>query len=126
VAKHVLLHDAPEYLLQDISRPLKIQLYVKDPATGEFITYKQLENKVKAIINPLFGLAIVDPPIIDELDARIVRNEARSLMLHDDKWLATKPGAVDFVDLPLEIEEWDFPRAEREFIKTYNALWGSE
>lgn len=128
VAKHALLHDAPEWIIQDINRPLKLELYVRDPEDQtKFITYKELEHRIERTILPVFDLAPDQPPIIDRLDNRIVRNEYQQGMLYDPGWLMTrKPIDPNDEELPIKIEFWPPERAEKEFLFTYNKLWGGE
>lgn len=120
IAKHALLHDAPEAYIQDQTRPLKIQLYVKDPETGEFISFKEMEDRITRVINPVFGLAPTNPPIIDDMDDRITRTEANAGMTYDPAWILRHDG------LPCTIEFWHPARAEREFMQTFNELWSRE
>lgn len=128
VAKHALLHDAAEAYLQDQCRPLKLELWIKDPRDPEkFVTYKEIEHRTERIINVKFGLCPADPPIIDELDNRITRNEYMQGMLYDPGWLITRKAISENDEaLPLKIEFWTPERAEKEYLFMYNKLWSME
>jgi len=81
--REALLHDAAEYLLGDVPRPLKV--------LPEFAFFREAEAKVEALIFAKFGVASTDisRAAVAALDHRILANEARALLGPPvDNWTA--------------------------------------
>ncbi len=72
-----LLHDAAEAYVGDVTAPLKQLL----------INYKLIEERVHNAIFYQLGIDPVMPPIIKEVDLRMLATEQKTLMPpHDDEW----------------------------------------
>jgi hypothetical protein len=77
-----LLHDAAEYLLQDITRPFKAALWV-DLAPDRMVAYRNHEMHTLRIIFQALGVAWPTDEewgIIRGIDNRIVMTELRDLL----------------------------------------------
>lgn len=72
-ALNALMHDAAEYVLQDMSRPLK-----HDPRFGQ--PYRGAEARVQKAIANKFGFLYPDPPEVKIADALLFMAEVRDLM----------------------------------------------
>jgi len=68
-----LLHDAPEYITQDMTRPRKNALKSRFPEAYEFL--KQNEEDIGKLVAQKFGLPWPYHPKVDEYDGRIVNDE---------------------------------------------------
>jgi hypothetical protein len=104
-----LLHDAPEALsgFNDVGRPVKDRA----PVIG------QTEAAIyRLAIAPRFGLPLVIPAIVHEIDTRITADETAAAMAPMD-WhgMYDKP-------LGVNIRCWSPMKAKEEFIETYLAL----
>jgi len=112
LAKAGLFHDGAEYIYHDLPHPLKYM--------PEMLPYKKLEKKGQRVIYRAFGLSEEEPPEVKALDSLLVGNEKRDL----------RPG----LPLPKDIEfypdlvitPWGPEKTEREFLRTYNELFGDE
>lgn len=102
VLKAAILHDAPEYLLGDVTTPLKTLL-------GP--TYTRLETSLYTKIARRFGVPMDIPEIVYDADRRILMNEKSALFNHYVDWgwtVERLPG--------VKIQAWDWQRAKVEFI----------
>lgn len=99
-----LLHDASEAYIVDIIRPLK-------PFLSE---YKFYEKAIMNCVARRFGMSENEPPIVKELDGRILADEAAQLM-------AEPPAAWTFAGEPLGvlIQCWSPQQAEMEFLRRF-------
>ncbi|MDO8415536.1 MAG: hypothetical protein Q7S87_04930 [Agitococcus sp.] len=78
VQYEALMHDIAEYVLGDVTRPLKQIL-------GD---YKAIEKQVEAFLFPYFDLPIVLPPLVKDIDMIMLATEKRDLMPeHTHEWL---------------------------------------
>jgi 5'-deoxynucleotidase YfbR-like HD superfamily hydrolase len=115
VALAALLHDAGEYVLGDMSGPLKIL----------FPDYKDLERKIDRLIERRFGLShgIMEHPVVKEADACIRQNEANAFC-HG----AANLCAADYNgDRALELSEgmfaWSVEETEQRFFEMFEMLY---
>lgn len=107
-----LLHDASEAYLCDVPKPIKPLL------TG----YKEIENRLMSVIAAKFGLALVEPPIIKELDTRILHNEREALMS-----VSVRDWSLTGEPIPnCPIFGWSPEKAEAEFLNLFELLKGWE
>lgn len=102
-AKAFLLHDAAEYVLNDVARPLKYQ--------PEMQFYREAEERLATLIEERFNLdpGILSLGIIKAMDNVMLATEARDLM-SDPPW--------ENMPAPLTkriIQPWEPKRARREF-----------
>lgn len=70
-----LLHDASEAYVHDTPSPLK--WYLRD---HDFTAFKQLEDRIQARVFQVFGVPTPLPPIIKEIDLRLLATENLQLM----------------------------------------------
>lgn len=111
----LLLHDASEAYLCDISRPVK--------HSKEMEAYRKTEQRVQALIGEKFHVVFTDP-LIHEIDNRMLMTERRDLMpAHieswDNKWTIDNEQAYpdEHVTTPL------YPQAARMlFLNTFDRL----
>jgi len=96
VKLEALLHDATEAYLLDVAKPLKALLP----------DYQKLELQLFYVINKKFGLIEPAHPSIKKIDAELLEDEFRNVVLWDG--LAPFPG-------------WDHRLAEITFLKYYEA-----
>lgn len=109
-----LMHDASETYLQDVARPLKIH-----PSFGQ--SYRGAEKRAEKVIASVFGTAYPMPPEVKDADNLALVTEARDLMHGTDNW---SEFYRQIAPLPEKIIAWTPPRAEREFLKRFEALFG--
>lgn len=109
-----LHHDDPEYVLQDMARPLKEH---KDLGAG----YREVEQLVYDRIAPVFGLSNPENPAVKIMDTRILLAERRCLLPRESfgKW---SRAIEDSEDPGIDIKSWTPRRAEREFLLRYEQL----
>lgn len=108
-AVEALLHDAAEAYVGDVVRPIKY--------AGGMRWYRQLEDKVEAVIAERFGLPHPMTPAVRRLDNRMLRTEIEQLL---------QPGIYEFAPrvrpLDVTLACWPFRRAEREFLREARKL----
>lgn len=107
-----LMHDAAEYVLQDMARPLKLH-----PTLGQ--AYRAAERRAQKVILGVFGLG-PEPPSVKIADKLVLVTEARDLMHGVEEWGYYQ----DTEPLPQRITPWSPRRAEREFLKRFEKLTG--
>ncbi len=122
-----LLHDAPEYVLNDIVRPVK-------PLLGD--VYADLTEKVEAAVCQAlelpFGPAAFHDPIITTADRFAVFVEARAFLIsqgrgwakHADYWDLAEDVPDRIVTPPYFAGGIGPMRAMRDFLKRYHDLKG--
>ncbi len=110
-----LLHDAAEYVVGDMTRPLK-----KQPQLRGFATF---ENRVQRAVCERFGLSYDMPAEVKEVDGRITDDERRDLMSNMDVdpniWGNVYRGFGINLCAPMEWQE-----AERAFLDRFHELRG--
>lgn len=111
-----LLHDAHEYMLGDMSKPVKMNLALL--AGADY--WKQLEHIVEAAVRAKFGLPKLMTPAVKEQDYIAVATEHRDLQVHT--------GFVDWGNppepWPETIVPWRPRRARQEFLDRFHTLTG--
>jgi uncharacterized protein len=112
LAKQGLFHDGAEYIFHDIPHPLKYM--------PEMLPYKKLEKNGQRVVYRAFGLDEDEAPEVKTLDTLLVNNEKRDLRPH----LPIPKDAEFYPDLV--ITPCGSEKAEREFLKVYNELFGDE
>lgn len=77
-ALQALLHDAPEAYIGDLNSPAKQLCH----------DYRRLEERLNAVIMPLFGLPVQHHPEVKKADLIALATEKRDLMpdAHDEHW----------------------------------------
>lgn len=100
-----LLHDAAEAYIGDLPRPIKVRL-------PEF---KRIEERIDAAVAEKFGTTHPFPPLIKELDTRILVDERAQVMPpSQNEW-----GTDGLEALGVEIEFWTPARAYDEFMRAF-------
>jgi len=112
-AKHGLLHDATEFVLNDIPTPLK-----KLP---QFSFYKEAEKKLQRIIYEKFGLSPDEPPSVKKADLLALATEANTLLdpIHPEWKLPCTP-------LPVKIAKITPEQAKELFLNRFLELFGKD
>ncbi len=99
-ARWFALHDAIEFAMGDIARPVKYQPEMQFFRDAEKSALEKLANK--------YGLSWPMPPEIKLMDNRMLATEARDLM-NDPPWKELPPS------LPFRIEPWTPTRSFVEY-----------
>lgn len=102
-----LLHDAAEAYLSDLPRPIK----------SKMPWFRQVEDRLLALIAERFELAWPMPTAVAEVDSRLLATEARDLMRPPPaSWdLGVEP-------YPEPITPWEASLAEQRFLDRYAGL----
>lgn len=103
-----LLHDASEYVLCDIPRPVKPYI----PG------YKEIEAKVQKTIIEEFGLTWPEPTIVKIMDTRILANEKATFM--KESWIPWG-GMLDPIP-NLTLVGWSPDEAGEKFLHRYHEI----
>ncbi|MBD0328602.1 MAG: hypothetical protein ICV64_00640 [Thermoleophilia bacterium] len=106
-----LLHDAPEAYLGDLPHPLKHRSRL-----GE--EYRDVEARLQAAVAERFRLPPQPPPLVKELDRRLLATERRSLVGEAWEW----PELRGVAPLAYAIHPWEPARARSEFLARYGEL----
>jgi len=114
-----LLHDASEFAVGDMNRPLKYSPGME--------TYRTYEKKSTTAIMQHFALPVIEPVEVKAADDRLLVTEQRDLM-----WGITSAGNVQkdrlhkVQPLPEKIEPWAPEEAERIFLMRFYELTGTK
>jgi len=108
--KHeALMHDANEYVLPDVSAPVK-----SDPDFRAF--WKPIEHQAERAIAKRFNLRWPWPPSVKYADNQMAWFEKSKIMLPPKyPWMKWTIPVVPMPDLP-DFEVWDWRRAKHEFL----------
>jgi hypothetical protein len=113
-AKWGLLHDSPEYILNDMCRGLKHR-----PGVAE--VYREEEDKLMRKIAMKFGLPWPMPPIVKAIDRELCGTEMRHQM-HRAIDTDGNPLPPPIPGLTMGVMTWQ--EAETRFMARYCELWG--
>lgn len=111
LARYGLLHDGAEAVYHDMVHPFKYM--------PEMAAYKKLEKKGQIALYKRYGLR-EEPEEVKNMDLLLVNNEKRDLR----NGLGLDKNAQFFPDVT--ITPWGPEKTEREFLKTFNELFGEE
>jgi len=101
-----LLHDAAEAYVADVIRPLKP--FLRD--------YQNIEDGVMRAICQRFGLDVIMPQEVKDLDIRILMDEkAQNMALEPAPWIKAEP-------LGVQLRFWQPGRARAEFLRLFGEL----
>lgn len=104
-----LLHDAPEALIGDVTRPLKQLLP----------DYRAIEKRVEAAVFSKFGVRLPLPECVKQADLIALATEQRDLMPHHvDEWGCL----VGVTPLKQRIQPWMPDDAKYEFLRKFERL----
>lgn len=105
-----LLHDASEAYCVDLPTPLKI--------LPEFVTYRNIEDKLMSVIGAKWGFEWPLDPIVHNADKSVFANEVLALMTptHPDFFVPYEPIKQ------LNIGCWPPKKARKEFFDRYYNL----
>lgn len=106
-----LHHDDPEYILQDMAKPLK-----NHPSLGQ--AYRAAERRIERVIGEVFGVTFPVPPAVKEADILLLVTEARDLMHGTDTWAYYN----DVVPANFTITGWSPKAAEKKFMQRFEEL----
>lgn len=108
-----LLHDAGEYIMRDLPKPVKDSI-----DTGE---HTRLEKEWTKVVMKRFAVqpTIKSTRIIKWLDTRIVLDETAVLSKHPEAYREAYP---NHAPLGVKVERWDWERAEAEFLWLFEKL----
>lgn len=104
-----LMHDAPEFVVGDMTRPL-----------SELCPdYKALKKRIEASVCRRFEVLYPFPPVIHEIDIRMLRTEQEQLMdAGNDVW-----GITQGVEpIPVRLMSWSPEHARKRFLERYHEL----
>jgi hypothetical protein len=109
-----LLHDAPEYVLPDVARPVKPSMPGFD-AIEEGVNDVIIEHFAKLI--PSWNFSIIRCDIVKQYDTRILVDEKAAMMPHTPAdWGLTEPA------LGVQIVGWCPTEAKVRFLRAYENL----
>ena len=101
-----LLHDAPEYILADLIRPVK-----HDPALA---SYRDVEECMLRAMAAQFGFACPLDPMIKRVETRMLVTELRDLLVDPPG-----PWKVQADPYPEVLKPWGWRKARREFLADF-------
>ncbi len=103
-----LLHDAAEAYIGDLARPVKVML----PA------FKALEDRIDVALAKRFNVIFPFPPVIKDLDVRIIKDERAQCMGDSGNvW-----GTDMFEPLGVTIQFWTPAKARAKFLGRFHDL----
>jgi 5'-deoxynucleotidase YfbR-like HD superfamily hydrolase len=108
-----LLHDASEAYLTDLSRPLK-------QYSDLGARYREVEDRLMAVICEHFGLQLQEPPEVKVADKRMFQTERRFLMRDSaSRWNETEEPYDNYRIVAMYPND-----AERAFYKRFEEITG--
>ena len=105
-----LMHDAPEFAVGDVAKPLKVMCP----------DYVVIEKRVEAAVFRRFNVATPLPLTIKDADGRMLATEQRQLMHNADDWHHTHGKAPYDFQIPV----WTPAEARVRFLEAYYRLSG--
>lgn len=119
VRKWALLHDAPEFILTDLPRPIK-----RGSEIGRH--YIAAEDRVMAAFCERFGLPLEMPPEVKVADNVLLMTEKRDLMAAAPlPWHEAQAACAAVEPLPDKIMPWTPAEAEMRFLMAFKQLMES-
>lgn len=110
----MLLHDASEAYLCDLSRPVKHAEGKNGPVMAAYLGF---EARLQALVGERFGVSF-DDPLVHEIDNRMLMTERRDLINVQHEWSAgNKPPYLSEI-IPMAPGE-----AEQAFLRAVRAHW---
>lgn len=110
-----LLHDAPEYVLGDMIRPMKNSLGHYFPEARKFL--KENEEHLGKLVAEKFGFPWPLPAAVEEYDARIINDEKAFIFGPGKPW---NHGGEP---LNVEIRCWNPAEARRQMKFAFYRVW---
>lgn len=107
-ALQALMHDAPEALVGDVSKPLKELLP----------DYQQIEEQVEAVVFRRFNIPLPLHPSVKQADIQMLAAEKIQLMHCSDPWHWT----FDYEPADIKIMCWSPEQAKAAFLNRYREL----
>lgn len=99
----MLLHDASEAYMCDLSRPVKYAPGLEG--------YRTAEHRLQSLIGQRFGVSF-DDPLVKQIDDRMLMTERRDLMTFSHEWSSKHLPPFDNI-----IEPWAPAVAEKAFLR---------
>lgn len=110
-----LMHDAPEYVVGDLIRPLKY--------SPEFsLPFKKVEDLNEKIIAEAIDLSFPHKPHVKIADEMVTTAEHQQVVNRDENVVFDNMMHDDSNCAPFEIEEWTWRQAKAAFLALYDAL----
>lgn len=110
-----LLHDGPEFITQDMTRPRKNALRDLFPEAAAFLQAN--EEEIGRLVALKFDLPWPYDPIVDEYDGRIINDEKAFI------FGTGKPWSHGGLPLNVDIQCWEPAVARRQMKFTFYKLW---
>ena len=104
----MLMHDAPEYILGDMIRPLK----------SLFPEFVVIENQLMVVIIRRFNLPVIDHKLIKFFDNLCLAWEHRDMYPSAENW----PMLPDVPDCCYTMETWSAEKSEHMFLDMFSSL----
>jgi len=105
-----LMHDAPESLIHDITKPLKLEL--KD--------YQAVEKRVEESLSRQYRFTVPMPDAVKVTDLRMLATEQQQVMGHTEEWLL----AEGHKPYDVRLTYWEPHVAKQRFLERYLQLGG--
>lgn len=123
LCKKLLLHDAHEAYMGDITRPCKQALTMLGPAPQGYAPVRILDYKLGNAIAERFGIDWRDEPRVKELDNLILLTEGFHLMPSKAAgWNGNTPITAPPLDVAVK-PLWPWYEARDKWMFYYNQLW---
>lgn len=114
-----LLHDAAEAYLWDVQRPIKANVYFREP-NGLLTCFRKIERRILAAVAERFGLPWHGiPAAVVEADDRELARERRELFSERQPDWPDLPAVKAY---PEPIVCWTPEQAERAFLERFSEL----
>jgi 5'-deoxynucleotidase YfbR-like HD superfamily hydrolase len=106
-----LMHDAPEFAVGDMAKPLKVMCP----------DYTVIERRVEVAVFKRFNVRSPLPVSVKEVDIRMLATEQRQLMKNRDDWDYTRGRAPYDFQIPV----WSPAEAKQQFLARFTELSSS-
>ncbi len=106
-----LMHDTPEGLIHDMTRPNKMTLP----------DYRALEDRVWRAVSTRFGLPYGLDPMVKQADDAVLMAERNFLFPEDKDIWSVRAEPAD-----IRIQDWDYRESERRFLEMFHDLTKGE
>lgn len=103
-----LMHDASEFAVGDMAKPLKVLCP----------DYTVIEKRVELAVFKRFGVCMPLPVSVKDVDIRMLATEQRQLMRNGDNWHHTHGRAPYNFDIPV----WSPAEAKKQFLLRFAEL----
>lgn len=112
MALQALMHDSPEYCINDIPAPIK----------QEFKMIKEIEDNFCKAIFDKYNIPFPWSSEIDRLDKCLGKEEGRQLGKNVDEWSNYTEDKIGKLPMEIDIIPWNPEQAEEAFLKSFRRL----